>query len=187
MKQATFLVIGLLTTLMFLALSCGGDDATAAPRPRSTNTPVVAAEPTATPAPPTTTAVPAVDTSAAAGIDLEISVNGDALEFDSDRFTVGAGSQVTLTFDNVSTAFQHNWVLVRNGTADAVAQRGTSHPTTDWLEPDDPDVLANTKLLNQGTTGSVTFTAPANGTYQFVCTFPGHNVTMFGTFETGGY
>ena len=186
MKHRAFLVIGLLSTLMFLALACGGDDATTAPRPRSTNTPVVVTEPTATPVPPAATAVQVATTPATAGLALEISVNGDALEFDKDRFTVGAGSEVTLTFDNVSTAFQHNWVLVRNGTADAVAQRGTAHPTADWLEPDDPDVLANTKLLNQGATGSVTFTAPANGTYQFLCTFPGHNITMVGTFESGG-
>ena len=28
----------------------------------------------------------------------------------------------------------------------------------------------------------VKFTAPSAGTYQFVCTFPGHNFTMFGDF-----
>lgn len=29
----------------------------------------------------------------------------------------------------------------------------------------------------------VRFTAPPPGNYQFVCTFPGHNFTMFGVFE----
>ncbi|MQG65022.1 MAG: azurin, partial [SAR202 cluster bacterium] len=37
-------------------------------------------------------------------------------------------------------------------------------------------------LLDPGASGEVTFTAPASGTYQFVCTFPGHNFTMFGDF-----
>ena len=117
---------------------------------------------------------------------MEIGVEGDALEFDTSSFAVGAGSQVTLTFTNASTLFQHNWVLTVDGTKDDVAQRGTSHPTADWVQPDDPDVFDHTQLLDPGTAGSVTFTAPPTGTYQFVCTFPGHNITMFGTFEVSG-
>ena len=151
MKQATFLVIGLLTTLMFLALACGGDDATAKPRPRATATVVAAA----TTPPAAATAVPTATTPSTAPTEakLEISVKGDALEFDTDSFTVDAGAQVTLTFTNVSTAFQHNWVLTLDGTKDDVAQRGTLHATTDWVQPDDPDVVAHTKLLDMGTGG----------------------------------
>jgi uncharacterized cupredoxin-like copper-binding protein len=37
-------------------------------------------------------------------------------------------------------------------------------------------------LLNAGASEEVTFTAPAPGTYEFVCTFPGHNFSMFGDF-----
>ena len=187
MKQATFLVIGLLATLMFLALACGGDSATATSRPRATDTPVpVTATATSVPVPATATSVPAATTPTAAEANLEISVNRDALEFDTSSFTVDAGSQVTLNFSNASSLFQHNWVLTQGGTKDAVAQRGTAHPATDWVQPGDPDVIDNTKLLNAGATGSVTFTAPPPGTYQFVCTFPGHNITMFGTFEVSG-
>ena len=168
-NRATALVMGLLITLMVLAMACG-EGATPTPRsqPRATNTPVAAA----------LTDAPVVT--------LDISVNGDALEFNESRFTVSAGFEVALTFDNVSTALQHNWVLVPDGAKDEVATRGTAHPTSDWVQPDDPDVIANTKLLAPGTTGSITFAAPPAGTYQFVCTFPGHNSTMFGTFEVGG-
>jgi hypothetical protein len=42
------------------------------------------------------------------------------------------------------------------------------------------------KSIRQGFKGKILtispFTAPAAGTYQFVCTFPGHNFTMFGDF-----
>ena len=115
----------------------------------------------------------------------QISVKGDALEFDTTSMTATAGSEVVLTFDNTSTINQHNWVLVRDGTKDAVAVRGTAHSTTDWIDPNDPDVIANanTKLVGPGQTETISFTAPAAGTYQFVCTFPGHNFTMFGVFE----
>ena len=185
MKQATFLAIGLLTTLMVFVLACGGDGATDTPRPRATNTPVVTTEPTSTPVPATAT-VAATPPTAKAEANFEISVNGDALQFDTSSFTVNAGSQVTMTLTNVSTVFQHNWVLALNGTKDPVALRGTSSPTTDWVQSDDPDVIDHTKLLAPGAAGSVTFTAPPPGTYQFVCTFPGHNITMFGTFEVSG-
>ena len=43
-------------------------------------------------------------------------------------------------------------------------------------------ILASTGLLDPGATEQVSFTAPAPGTYQFVCTFPGHNFSMFGDF-----
>ena len=201
MNRAIVLAIGLLTILMFLAASCG-DAATSTPRSqaRATNTPVattapiattvpatVAPAPTEVPAtsPPEATATPTEAPAPAASI-LDISVNGDALEFNESSFSVSTGSQVTLTFNNVSTAFQHNWVLTLDGTKDDVATRGTLHSTSDWVQPDDPDVIYNTKLLDPGATGSVTFAAPAPGTYQFVCTFPGHNITMFGTFEVSG-
>ena len=114
---------------------------------------------------------------------LEISVDGDALQFDTDRIEVAAGSEVALVFDNGSAVNQHNWVLVEPGTKDAVAQRGIgAGPQNGWVQPGDPDVVAHIKLLYPGETGEVNFTAPAVGTSQFVCTFPGHNITMFGTF-----
>ena len=186
-NRATALVMGLLITLMVLAIACGdGATPTPTPQPRATNTPVAAAapEPTAVPATsPPATAAALTDAPVAT---LDISVNGDALEFNESRFTVSAGFQVALTFNNVSTALQHNWVLVPDGAKDEVATRGTAHPTTDWIQPGDSAVIANTKLLAPGTTGSITFAAPPAGTYQFVCTFPGHNSTMFGTFEVGG-
>jgi len=115
---------------------------------------------------------------------MEISVKGDALEFDRGALPeVVAGTEVVLVFTNASSINQHNWVLVSGGTKDAVASRGTTAgPGQDWLQPDDPDVIAHTKLLFPGENGEVRFTAPPAGAYQFVCTFPGHNATMFGDF-----
>jgi azurin len=114
---------------------------------------------------------------------LEISVKGDALEFDKESLEVATGSEVALSFNNISGINQHNLVIVKAGTKDAVATRGTAAgPGADWVQPGDADVIANTKVLDAGAAGDVTFTAPAAGTYQFVCTFPGHNFTMFGDF-----
>ena len=128
--------------------------------------------PTVTPETPT----PTCEESA-----LEVSVQGELLQFDTARLEIAAGAQVVLCFNNVSNISQHNWVLVRAGTKDAVASRGTlAGPSEGWVKPDDSDVIAHTKLVDPGGIGEVGFTTPASGTYQFVCTFPGHSTTMFG-------
>ena len=114
---------------------------------------------------------------------MEIGTNGDALEFDLSEMSADSGAQVTVTFANGSSALQHNWVLVQAGTKDEVAAAGTAAgPGAGWIPPGDDRVIAATELLDAGATGDVTFTAPAAGTYQFVCTFPGHSFLMFGDF-----
>jgi azurin len=134
--------------------------------------------------PPPTPAAAASEPPASSGSGaLEIGVNGDALQFDKESLEVASGSEVVLSFNNVSGINQHNWVVVQDGTKDAVSGRGTAAgPGNDWVQPGDADVVANTIVLGAGETGEVSFTAPAAGTYQFVCTFPGHNFTMFGDF-----
>ena len=113
---------------------------------------------------------------------LEIGVAGDALQFNTDSLTSSAGSEVVLTFNNASTINQHNWVLVQAGTKDAVAADGAlAGPANAWIPPEDPRVLFHTRLLDPGETQEIRFTLEA-GTYQFVCTFPGHNLTMSGDF-----
>ena len=118
-----------------------------------------------------------------AGGPLTISVVGDTLQYDKQSLTVSAGSDVTLLFDNVATVQQHNWVLVKAGTKDEVALAGTlAGVANDWIPVDDDRVLAQSSLLDAGASEEIQFAAPAAGTYQFVCTFPGHNATMVGDF-----
>jgi azurin len=114
---------------------------------------------------------------------IAIGAVGETLAFDTASITADSGAEVTITFTNPSANNQHNLVIVEAGTKDAVAADGTAAgPANDWVPPGDARVVANTKLLDPGASGEVTFTAPAPGTYQFVCTFPGHNFTMFGDF-----
>ena len=114
------------------------------------------------------------------------SASSDEFVFTTDTMTAAAGAEVTVRFTNNAVTQQHNWVLVNDGTKDDVSQRGSSYPDNGWLEPGDSDVIAFTPLLDTETVGSVGFVAPSAGTYQFVCTFPAHNVTMFGAFEVTG-
>lgn len=115
---------------------------------------------------------------------IEIAAAGDSLKFNKAKLTAKAGSEVVVVFNNASTVNQHNWVLVQAGTKDAVAADGaTAGPGGSWLQAGDDRVVAHVDLLDPGATGEVRFTAPSAGTYQFVCTFPGHSITMFGEFE----
>ena len=120
---------------------------------------------------------------AAGPVSLAVAAKGNELAFDTASITANSGDEVTITFTNPSANFQHNLVIVQAGTKDAVAADGTTAgPANNWVKPGDDRVIANTALLDPGTSGEVTFTAPAPGAYQFVCTFPGHNFTMFGDF-----
>ena len=54
-------------------------------------------------------------------------------------------------------------------------------PEAKAFVPDSPDVLFSTKLVKEGETERLGFTAPKKpGEYIFVCTFPGHWVRMYG-------
>jgi len=169
------LIVGVFAILAIVGLACGGSSsqATLIPSTPSTSTPTPTPSPTLTTPPPPACQEPT----------LEVSVNGDALEFDKEKLEAAAGADVVPCFNNVSSTNQHNWVLVNDGTKDAVAERGLAAGSENgWLQPGDPDVIASVKLLDPGESGEVRFILPPAGTYQFVCTFPGHNFTMFGTF-----
>ena len=117
------------------------------------------------------------------GVELAIDVDGNNLAFNTDSLSAAAGSEVVVTFNNSSSVNSHNWALVEAGSKDDVATAGlAAGQDNNWLPSGDARLLSFTVLLGPGESGQATFTAPAAGDYQFVCTFPGHNFTMFGTF-----
>jgi azurin len=117
-------------------------------------------------------------------VELEIATVGDTMYFDKKALTVPAGSTVHLKLKNNGTleVMQHNWVLVTPGKEAAVAAEGLAKAQkTGYLVPG-PDVLANTPMAKPGQTVEVTFPAPAAGKYAFICTYPGHYLSMHGSF-----
>jgi len=117
-------------------------------------------------------------------VTLEISSLGEQLAYDKTALAVFAGQQVTLKLTDTSTAQQHNWILVRGD--DAVAQKIATDGllaglAKSYLPEDMSNIIAHAPLANAGQTVEVTFTAPAAGTYIFICTVPGHYPLMKGS------
>lgn len=114
---------------------------------------------------------------------VEIATKGDTLNYDRDTLSVNAARDVTVRFHNSAASLQHNWVLVQPGSKDAIATAGIeAGERNSWLPPGDPRVIAYIDLLDGGDRGETNFKAPPAGVYQYVCTFPGHNFTMYGDF-----
>ena len=188
MRKSLLTLSAILSVAMLFAIACASDEAnpnaTATPAPPAT-IPVSdrAPEPTMAPTAIPATAAPAPTGSSSGVAKLVIDVNGDALEFSSGTMSAASGSDVVVTFNNSSGVNSHNWALVEAGTKDAVATDGlAAGQDNHWLPVGDSRVLGATILLGPGESADASFTAPSAGTYQFVCTFPGHNFAMFGDF-----
>jgi azurin len=122
---------------------------------------------------------------------LQISAN-DLMQYDKKDLSVGPGcAQIELTLTDVgklpASALGHNWVLVKSSDLSAVANAGASAGFShNYLEPGDPRVIAATKIVGGGQSTSVTFAVSKlqkGGSYMYLCTFPGHNALMRGTFH----
>jgi plastocyanin len=107
---------------------------------------------------------------------LNVGSDGEALAYAPATLTATAGQEVSVTFKNNSTAQQHNWVLVNGGddVAARVDEAGINAGPPNYLPAGSADVIASTQMLQPGGTETITFTAPAAGTYRFICTYPAH-------------
>jgi azurin len=105
------------------------------------------------------------------------------LKFDKTQLMVEAGTNVRLTFHNADD-MPHNFLLSGIGQADKIGkealQLGLDGESMNYV-PNSPDVVVHTKLLAPDEIETIYFTAPESpGDYPFLCTFPGHYLTMRG-------
>jgi azurin len=117
-------------------------------------------------------------------VELAIASVGNDMKYDKEALTVPAKSQVHLTLTNNGKieTMTHNWVLVGSSVdIPKFALEGLNAGLAAGYVPKSDDVIASTPLIAPGKTGDVTFTAPKYaGKYPYVCTFPGHYLTMKG-------
>jgi azurin len=124
---------------------------------------------------------------------LEITGN-DQMQYDKQTLTVPAScKEVTVTLHHAGMlpreTMGHNWVLVSAADFNTVANAGLGAGlANDYVVPGDKRVLAHTKTIGGGQSTSVTFSTSIlkpGGDYRYLCTFPGHNALMRGTFKFG--
>jgi len=117
---------------------------------------------------------------------VEITITGnDQMQFDLAELKVKAGQTVRLTLKHVGkmdkTVMGHNWVLLAKGAEmGAFGQAAVEAKATDYIPAGTDKVIAHTKLLGGGESDTVEFVAPAAGTYDYICSFPGHYALMKG-------
>lgn len=121
---------------------------------------------------------------------LMLGVVPNVMKYDKAELTVKAGAKVMLLFKNEKCALQHNFLLLKPGTKDAVgalADKMLTDPQALAKQyiPESADVLVKGhKLIGIGQSDLIEFTAPAEpGDYPYICTFPGHWRLMNGVLK----
>ena len=112
----------------------------------------------------------------------------DQMQYNLKTIEVTAGSTVRVNLKHIGQMAKnimgHNFVLLKADVdLSEFAAAAISAKDTDYVPKSKEDqVIAHTTMIGGGESTFVEFTAPAAGTYKFLCTFPGHYVTMQGDF-----
>lgn len=111
----------------------------------------------------------------------------EQMRYDTPRLVVEAGKPFELIVENTDV-MPHNLLIVTPGSRQAVAESvQTRRPDQldkkgrPYVPEKDNRVLDATKLLEPGQKETIKMTAPGKeGEYEYVCTFPGHSMIMWG-------
>lgn len=119
---------------------------------------------------------------------IEVRLTGnDQMKFNLTEIRVKEGQKVRLVLTHIGElseeAMGHNFVLLTQGT-DIVefAQEAITARENDYIPEGSEQVIAYTEMIGGGEETTVEFDAPPAGTYDFICSFPGHYVQMQGKF-----
>ena len=110
----------------------------------------------------------------------------DQMQFDKKELRVKEGQQVELTLIHsgkmTKEAMGHNFILLKQGTdMTAFGEEALNAKEADYI-PESDAIIVHTRLLGGGQMDVITFDAPAKGTYDFLCSFPGHVALINGKF-----
>jgi azurin len=126
------------------------------------------------------------------GRTVEITAD-DTMKYSMTTISAKPGEALTVKLTNKGTmpkmAMGHNFVLFKKGVdLQAFAADSVTAGQTDYIPVKyKAQIIANTKILGPGESAEVSFTAPKEaGSYTYICSFPGHSVTMKGTLVVGG-
>lgn len=111
--------------------------------------------------------------------------SNDAMKFDVSEIKVKAGEEIKLTLNHTGKlgkdVMGHNFVVLAQGTdVQAFANSAIQAKANDYIPEGNDSVLAHTKVIGGGESDTITFTLKEKGTYEFICSFPGHSFMMKG-------
>lgn len=157
--------------LIFALAACGGNEA------ESNN---AAESPQPAPAAETEMTEEAESPEPAGPVSLSLKTTGETMAdmaFEPKRLEAPAGAEITLTLENSasSAAMVHNAVFIQKGAQDEVIQAGMAAGVDNGFVGESDQIIAATALAQPGETVTLVFNAPSEpGTYQYICTYPGH-------------
>jgi len=98
----------------------------------------------------------------------DLAVTTTEFQFSPQTWTVPAGEEISIDITNSGTVV-HEWVLLKPGVT--ISSEADLPETEEELLA---DFVYIEDEVDPGTTKTLTFTAPAAGTYQVICAIPGH-------------
>lgn len=134
--------------------------------------------------PETTVEEPEVSEAVEADVYLEL-LSDDQMQYDKKELKVTSGQTVALTLKHTGemdkAVMGHNFVLLKAGVEmSEFATKAMAAKETDYIPEDQSDIIAYTGVIGGGESVTITFEAPAPGTYDYLCSFPGHYSIMNG-------
>lgn len=117
---------------------------------------------------------------------ITIQANDD-MKFDLKEIRVKEGQPIKLTLNHVGKGSKetmgHNFVLLQEGVGvQGFASKAVDAKDNDYIPLNTTEVIAHTRMLGGGESDTIEFIAPSKGTYNFLCSFPGHVGMMKGKF-----
>ncbi|WP_026978295.1 azurin [Flavobacterium tegetincola] len=130
----------------------------------------------------TTEETVAVDETISNDITIE---SNDAMQYSTNELRAKAG-EITVTLKHTGkmekTVMGHNFVVFKMGTdINAYGAKAADAKDTDYIPASEAaSVIAHTKLIGGGESDTITFSITEPGTYDYICSFPGHLALMKG-------
>jgi azurin len=120
--------------------------------------------------------------------DVNIVITGDDfMKFNTKEIKVKAGQKVKLTLRHIGkldvNIMGHNIVILKKDVDPTeFAAKAATERDNEYIPKDSQEIIVHTKLIGGGETTVIEFDAPEVGTYEFLCSFPGHFAMMRGKF-----
>lgn len=133
---------------------------------------------------PTESVETVTDETSTTSNNLSIDSN-DQMQFTKNELRASVGT-ITITLNHVGKmpkeSMGHNLVILKPGTdIPAFAQKAVAAKETNYIPESEKDnVIAATTTLGGGESDTIEFTISEKGTYDFICSFPGHYAMMKG-------